>query len=73
MGLTYRCPPLAKGTMKRYLVHIIVKHLLEQKGTFQDVGKAFQVVVEVKKQMEQLLEIQEGKTETEKDEQRKVL
>ena len=42
-----------QGNNEEYLVHIIiVKHLLEQKGTLHVIGKAFQVVVEVRKQLE---------------------
>jgi hypothetical protein len=57
------------------LVHIIAaKHLLEQKGTVQDVGKAFGAVVEVRKQLELLLKApKEGETKAEKDERRKKL
>jgi hypothetical protein len=63
-----------QGNNKEYLVHVItVKRLLEQKGTIQDVRKAFQVVVEVRKEIEPLLEAQEGKTEFKKDELRKNL
>jgi hypothetical protein len=39
----------------------------------QDVGKAFQAVVEVRKQLELLLEAPEGETKTKEDEQRKKL
>ncbi len=43
----------SQGNNEEYLVHIIiVKHLLEQKGTLHVIGKAFQVVVEVRKQLE---------------------
>jgi len=54
-----------QGNNEEYLVHIItIKHLLEQKGTIQDVRKAFKVVVEVRKEIEPLLEAQEGKTDS---------
>jgi hypothetical protein len=58
-----------QGNNEEYIVHIIaVKRLLEQKGTVQDVGKAFQVVLEVRKQMEPLIKAQEGKKRLKKDE-----
>jgi hypothetical protein len=63
-----------QGNNKEYLVHVItIKHLLEQKGTIQDFEKAFQVVLEVRKQLEPLLGTPEGETKTEKDELRKKL
>ncbi len=46
---------------------------MEQKGSIQNIRKAFQVVVEVRKELEPLLEAPEGKTEFEKDKQRKKL
>jgi hypothetical protein len=47
---------------EEYLVHVIaIKHFLEQKGTVEDVGKAFGVIVEVRKQLEPLLKAPEGK------------
>jgi hypothetical protein len=59
---------------EEYLVHVIAfKHLLEQMGTVQDVGKAFQLVIEVRKHLELLLEAPKGETKAEKDEQRKAL
>jgi hypothetical protein len=63
-----------QGNNEEYLVHIIaVKHLLEQKGTIQDVGKAFGAKVKIRKQLELLLKAPEGKTVAKKDEQRKKL
>jgi hypothetical protein len=63
-----------QGNNEEYLAHIIaIKHLLEQKRTVQDIGNAFQVIVEVRKQLELLLEALEGKMKAEKDEQRKAL
>jgi hypothetical protein len=63
-----------QGNNKEYIVYVIaVKCLLELKGTVQDVGKAFQVVVEVRKQLEPLLKAPEGKTKAKKDKQRKAL
>jgi hypothetical protein len=62
------------GSNEEYLVHVIaIKHLLEQKGTIQDVGKAFGAIVEVRKQLELLLEALERKRNAEKYEQRKKL
>jgi hypothetical protein len=54
---------------KYYLIHIIaIKHLPEQKGTDKDVRKAFQVAVEMRKELEPLLQAQDNKTEFEKEE-----
>jgi hypothetical protein len=56
-----------QGNNEEYLVHIIaIKCLLEQKGTIQDLRKAFQAVLKVRKQMELLLKAPEGKTKTKK-------
>jgi hypothetical protein len=63
-----------QGNNVEYLVHVIaVKHLFEEKGTDQDVRKVFQVVVKVRKELEPLLEAQEGETDFKKEEQRKKL
>ncbi len=73
-GTNFQMSAFGQGNNEEYLVHVIaVKHLLEQKGTVQDIGKAFQAVLEVRKQIELLLKAPEGKTKTEKDEQRKAL
>jgi hypothetical protein len=46
-----------QGNNEEYLIHIInVKHLLEQKETIQDIGKAFGAATEVRKQLKPLLE-----------------
>jgi hypothetical protein len=63
-----------QGNNEEYLVHvIIIKHLLKQKGTVQDVGKVFGAVFELRKQLELLLKAPEGKMKAEKDEQREKL
>ncbi len=63
-----------QGNNKEYLAHVIaVKHLLKQKETDQDVRKAFQVVVKVRKELELLLEAQDDKMEFKKEEQKKML
>jgi hypothetical protein len=63
-----------QGNYGEYLVHIIaVKHFLEQKETVQDAGKAFQAILEVRKQLELLLEAPQGQTKVKKNEQRKKL
>jgi hypothetical protein len=65
---------VGQGNNEEYLIHIIaIKCLLEQKETVQAIGKAFQAVVKVWKQLELLLEAPKGKTKTKKDEQRKKL
>ena len=74
-GLIFRCLPSVRGTNKEYLVQVItVKHLLEQKGTIQDIGKAFGTVSEVRKQLELLLEApKKGKAKAEQDKRKKKL
>jgi hypothetical protein len=73
-GTNFQMFAFGQGNNEVYLVHVIaIKHLLEQKKTVQDIGKAFQVVVEVRKQLEPLLKAPEGKTKVEKDEQRNAL
>jgi hypothetical protein len=45
----------AQGNKKEYLVHIIaVKHLREQKEIVEDVKKAYEMVLAIKKQLEPL-------------------
>jgi hypothetical protein len=68
-------PNFGQGNNKEYLVHVIaVKHLLEQKGTIQDIGKVFGTISEVRKQLEPLLKApKEGKTKAEKNERKKKL
>jgi hypothetical protein len=67
-------PAFGQGNNEKYLVHFIaIKHLLEQKGTIKDIVKVFQAIVEVRKQLEPLLEAPEGKTKTKKEKQRKKL
>jgi hypothetical protein len=62
------------GNNKEYLVHIIaIMHLIEQKGTAQDVEKAFEVLVEVRREMQPLLKFPDNKTESEKEEHKKKL
>jgi hypothetical protein len=68
----FQVSAFGQGSNEEYLVHVIaIKHLLQQKGTVQDVGKAFGAVVEVRKRLELLLEAPEGKTKAEKDEKGK--
>jgi hypothetical protein len=63
-----------QGNSEEYLVHvIIVKELLKQKGTVQDVMKAFKAISEVRRRLEPLLEApKDGETMTEKEEQKKL-
>ncbi len=49
---------------KEYLIHgITIMHLIEQKGTAQDVKKAFEVLVEIRRKLEPLLEFPDNKTD----------
>jgi hypothetical protein len=51
-GTNFQMSAFSQGNNKEYLVHIItVKHLLEQKETIQDIGKAFGTISEVRKQL----------------------
>jgi hypothetical protein len=62
------------GNNKEYLIHIIsIKHLIKQKGTDHDVKKAFQVLVEVRKELQPLLEASDNNTESKKKEGKKKL
>ena len=73
-GTNFQMSTFGQGKNEEYLIRVIaIKHLLEQKGTVQDVGKAFGAVVKVRKQLELLIKAPEGKTKAEKDEQRKKL
>ncbi len=73
-GTNYQMSVFGKENNKEYLVQVIaVKRLLEQKQTIQDIRKAVQVVVEVRKEIELLLKAQEGETEFKKDEHMKKL
>jgi hypothetical protein len=64
-----------QGNNEEYLIHVItVKHILEQKGTNKDVGKAFEAVAEVRKQLELLLKApKDGEMRADKDKQKRKL
>jgi hypothetical protein len=63
-----------QGNNEEQFLHVIaVKRLLSQKRTDQDAKKASQVVVEVRKELELLLQAQDNKTEFKKEEQKKKL
>jgi hypothetical protein len=67
-GTYFRLSAFGQGNNKEYLVHVItIEHLLELKGAIQDIGKAFQAILEVRKQLDLLLEAPKGKTKVEKD------
>jgi hypothetical protein len=48
-------------------------HPIEQKGTVQDVKKAFEVLVEVRREIQPLLEFPDNKPDTAKEERKKKL
>ncbi len=51
-GINFQVPTFGQGNNEEYFIHVIaVKWLLEQKGTVQDIGKAFKAVSEVRKQL----------------------
>jgi hypothetical protein len=67
--------PFGQGNNKEYLIHIIaVKHLLEQDGTVQDAGKAFEAITDIRKQLKLLLEApKDGETKAKNDEWKRKL
>ncbi len=55
------------GNNEEYLVHIIaVLHIIKQKGMESVIRKAFQALVEVRREMKPLFEVPKDKTEAEK-------
>jgi hypothetical protein len=65
-GTNFQISAFGQGNNEEYLVHVIIlKYLLEKKGAIQDIGKSFQVVVEVRRQLKLLLKAPEGKTKAE--------
>jgi hypothetical protein len=61
------------GNNEKYLVHVIaVMCLIDQKGMDQDVKKAFEVLVEVRRELQPLLEFTDNETETTKEECKKI-
>ncbi len=73
-GTYFQMSPFGIRNNKEYFVHnIAVSHLIEQKGTEQDVKKAFEVLVEVRREMRPLLEFPDNKMESKKEECKKKL
>jgi hypothetical protein len=72
-GTNVQISAFGQGNNKEYLIHgIAVKWLLEQKWNVQDIGKAFEAISEVRKQLEPLHEAsKDGTTKTGKDKQKK--
>jgi hypothetical protein len=63
-----------KKDNKEYLVHVIaIMHVIKKKGMEQDVKKAFEVWVEVRREMKPLLKFPDKETESKKEEQLKKL
>jgi hypothetical protein len=60
---------------KEYLIHIIaIKRLIKQKGMDQDIKKeAFEVPVQVRRELQPLLKASDDKTEIKKEEHKKEL
>ncbi len=57
-----------------YLIHAIaIMHLIKQKGMAQDVKNAFEVLDEVRKELQPPLEFPDNKTETAMEEHKKML
>jgi hypothetical protein len=54
-GTNFQMSAFGQGNNEEYFVHVITgTHLLEQKGTLQDVENAFEAILEVRKQLEPL-------------------
>jgi hypothetical protein len=47
--------------------HIALKYLIKQKVMAKDVKKAFEVLVEARRELQLLLEVSDNKTETKKE------
>jgi hypothetical protein len=74
VGTHFQMSDFGKGNNKEYLIHIIaVMRLIKQKGTAQDVKKAFEVLVEVRRELLPLLKFPDNKTETAKEEHNRKL
>jgi hypothetical protein len=70
----FQMAAFGNGNNKKYLVHIIaVLRAIEQKGTEQDVKKAFEVFVEVRREIQPLLEFPDNKTDSKKEEHKNKL
>jgi hypothetical protein len=73
-GTNFQMAAFGNGNNEEYLVHVIaVLGVIEQKGTEQDVRKAFQALVEVRREMKPLFESPDDETEAEKEEQKQKL
>jgi hypothetical protein len=73
-GANFQMVAFVYGNNEKYLVHIIaILRVIEQRGTEQDVRKAFQALVEVRREMKPLFEFPEDETEAEKKDQKQKL
>jgi hypothetical protein len=73
-GTHFQMSAFRKGNNKEYLIHIIAAMpLIEQNETAQDVKKAFEVLVEVRRELLPLLEFPDNKMETAKEEHNRKL
>jgi hypothetical protein len=71
-GTHFQMSAFRNGNNKEYFIYdIAVMHLIKQKGTAQDVKKAFEVLVEVRRELQPLLEVPDNKTEIAKEERKK--
>jgi hypothetical protein len=67
-GTNFQMATFAYRNNEEYLVHVIaILRIVEQKGMELDVKKAFQALVEVRREMKPLFEFPENKTEAEKE------
>jgi hypothetical protein len=67
----FQMAAFGNGNNKEYLIHVVaILRIIEHKRTEQDVRKAFQVLVEVRREMKPLFEFPDDKTEAKKEEQK---
>jgi hypothetical protein len=72
--MNFQMATFENGNNKEYLIHVIaVLRIIKQKGTEQDVKKAFEVLVVVRREMKPLLEFPDNETDSEKEEHKKKL
>jgi hypothetical protein len=73
-GTNFQMAAFGYGNNKEYLTHVIVVlRIIEQKGMETDSRKAFQALVEVRREMKPLFEFPEDKTEAEKQIQKQTI
>ncbi len=73
-GTNFQMAAFGNGNNEEYLVYVIaILRVIEQKGMEQDIRKAFQVLVELRREMKPLFELPDDKTEAKIEEQKQKL